>query len=106
MNKNRIAKAAWAVAAVAAFIVGVVAMRATTTIWGSMPTLTTGTNYSTSVALYTVVFPGKMVTIQDGGLLNTSDWPLYAQVSLGQDTSGATTYVTFAGPWYPSAPNA
>ena len=104
--KNRIAKLAWTAAVVAAFIAGVMAMRATTIIWGSMATLTTGTNYSSTAPLYTVGFPGKVVTIQHGGLLSTNNLPLYAQVTLGLDSSGSTNYVTFAGPWYPSATNA
>ena len=88
------------------FIAGMLAMRASTTIWGSMATLTAGTNYSSTFPLFTAQFPGQLVSIQHGGLAHTNDLPIYGQITLGVDASGVTNYMTISGPWYPSATNA
>ena len=95
-----------AAALVVAFVAGIFAMRAGTIIIGSMATWTSGTNYSATVSLGTVPMAGRTISIQTGGLVATNNLSLYAQISLGVDTTGATNYVTIAGPWYPSATNA
>src|ERR1035441_8137487 len=94
-----------AVAAIAGLAIGVMTSRATL-IWGTLSTLTTGTNYSSTIPAFTVAFPGKTIDIQHGGLAHTNDLPVWLQVSLGVDSSGNTNYVTVAGPWYPPLTNA